>query len=485
MYTASVLLSLGWPTLLGLVVVALLAWEVCWIIYCRTYHPLAHIPGPFLASFSRVWIWKQARQGQMHETQLYLHKQHGHLVRIAPNEVSCADPMAVKELYRVQQPLEKSDFYHVWQNTAFGKHKDNFSVINETEHASRRRIVNPVYSLSNVLQSEPYIDVCSRLFVQKLGKFADGGIPIDMGRWLQMYAFDVIGELYFGQMFGFLEKEIDYQNLIRSLDTLNPIIGSAAVSASYARPMIMISAVASSSVRSGLKAIDHVVSVAKSCVKKRQDELDANKTGGEQPRRDLLQQLFEIMHEKGEKVDFGIPEIQYEAYVALFAGSDTTAIAMRSVFYHLSRSPKTQTALLEEIDAAFPSDTHPLQEPIKYADAVKLPLLCATIKEGMRLHPSVGFTMPRVSPAPSGLHISGTYVPPGYRVGINAHVLQRNKNVFGEDAEQFRPQRWLVQQSSVEQLAEMDRCMLHFGAGTRTCIGKNVSKPLLVVKDVH
>ena len=87
-----------------------------------------------------------------------------------------------------------------------------------------------------------------------------------------------------------------------------------------------------------------------------------------------------IMQEKGEKVDFGVPEVRYEAYVALFAGSDITAIAMRSVFYHLARSPKVLIALL---DGAFPISKYPLEMLIPYADAIKLPLRYFDIKIAM------------------------------------------------------------------------------------------------------
>ena len=468
------LLSVSWTSLLILAAAALSAWEICWIVYCRTLHPLAKVPGPFLASFSRFWIWSNVRTGQMHHIQTKLHVEHGSLIRIAPNELACSDPAAIKLLYRNQDPLEKSDFYTVWTNTSFGKYKDHFSVTNEKEHASRRRIVNRVYSMSNILKSEDYIDQCSLMFIQKLGEFADRAQPFDLGQWLQMYAFDVIGELYFGRMFGFMETGKDYHSLIHSLDVLNPLLASLAVSATYARPLIQLSAIAFSSIRSALKSIDHVVQTAKACVTQRQHELKIAE-GGQLLRQDLLQQMMCIMQEHGEKVDFGIGEVQYEAYVALFAGSDTTAIAMRSVFYHLARSPQVLSALLDEIDAAFPASTHPLEKPIPYADAIKLPLLCATIKEAMRLHPSVGFTMPRVSPSPNGLTLNDVVIPPGYRVGINAHVVQRHKDVFGNDSNEFRPQRWLAENDDAEHLKEMDRCMLNFGAGTRTCIGKNVS----------
>lgn len=289
------------------------------------------------------------------------------------------------------------------------------------------------------------------------------------------YAFDVIGELYFGEQFGFMEHEIDYQNLIKSLDLLNPVMAQVAVSTTYARPFILISAVASSSIRAALKGIDHITKSAKDSVIRRQEYLNTSEKESKAHRQDILQQLFGIMHEKGPALDFMIPELQTEVYGAFFAGSDTTAIAMRSVFYHLTLHPDILSQLLEEIDGAFPVDRYPLTEPIAFAEAIKLPLLCATIKEAMRVHTSTAFTMPRVSPRPEGLNIAGEHIPPGYRVGINPMIVHRDTSIFGVDAAAFNPRRWLPENNSPEQLQMMERCMLHFGAGTRTCLGKNVS----------
>lgn len=177
----------SWAAFVGAGIVVSIGYELCWIVYCRTIHPLAHIPGPFLASVSRLWIWICVGQGKLEQIETDLHRKHGHLVRIAPNEVSCTDPDAVKGLYRNRDPLEKTDFYTTWTNSAFDtKHRDNFSGVNEKEHSERRRIVNHVYSMSNVLRSEDFIDNCSRLFMQRLGEFADRSEIIDLGKWLQM-----------------------------------------------------------------------------------------------------------------------------------------------------------------------------------------------------------------------------------------------------------------------------------------------------------
>lgn len=163
---------------------AFLCYVVCWVIYARTLHPLSKIPGPFLASISRLWILRQTELGRMEYVQRDLHRQLGPLVRIADNEVACADVEAIKKIYPAQQPLSKTDFYPPW-NTPVFKYPDHFSNTDERLHAERRKIVNHVYSLSSVLQSESYIDKCTDLFMSRMRDLAVSGKPVDLGEWIQ------------------------------------------------------------------------------------------------------------------------------------------------------------------------------------------------------------------------------------------------------------------------------------------------------------
>lgn len=157
------------------------------------------------------------------------------------------------------------------------------------------------------------------------------------------------------------------------------------------------------------------------------------------------------------------------AYSIRAAGSDTTAIAFRAVFYYLMRNSAAYQKLQEEIDAA--TAVGVLSNPVKYNEATKLPYLTACIREAMRLWPSTALTMSRVIPR-EGASIAGHHLPGGYRIGINAAVEQYDEIVFGPEPEEFKPERWLERDAR-----PMDAHMLVFGAGTRNCIGKNVSVP--------
>ncbi len=58
-----------------------------YISYQRFLSPLAGVPGPFLASITRLWITHLSWIGGTHRVMVELHKKHGKLVRIGPNEV--------------------------------------------------------------------------------------------------------------------------------------------------------------------------------------------------------------------------------------------------------------------------------------------------------------------------------------------------------------------------------------------------------------
>ena len=109
---------------------------------------------------------------------------------------------------------------------------------------------------------------------------------------------------------------------------------------------------------------------------------------------------------------------------------------------------------------------------VSWATSQRLPYLDAVVNESFRLHPAAGLLLERVVP-PQGATIVGERIPGGTIVGCNAWVLHRRPEIFGQDIDVYRPERWL--EVAPEQLQKMKATMFQFGAGARTCIGKNVS----------
>ena len=70
-----------------------------------------------------------------------------------------------------------------------------FVIADREVHAINRRKAAHAYSMTALLEMEKYVDNCSTMFVDILEGYAERHQLIDLGDYLQYYAFDVIGEI--------------------------------------------------------------------------------------------------------------------------------------------------------------------------------------------------------------------------------------------------------------------------------------------------
>jgi cytochrome P450 len=152
------------------------------------------------------------------------------------------------------------------------------------------------------------------------------------------------------------------------------------------------------------------------------------------------------------------------------AGADTTSIAMRSCLLYLGQNPIVLRKLHDEVDAFYQSQGSS-GDSITYHQASGLPYLGAVIKEATRLFPSINFMLPRH--APPGFEVQGYKIPPSVQVGISPIAQNRDRAIWGEDADVFRPERWLESEEQARFLESSN--MLFGGNGPRACVGKNIA----------
>lgn len=187
--------------------------------------------------------------------------------------------------------------------------------------------------------------------------------------------------------------------------------------------------------------------------------------------RDFLSRFQEAHEKDPEFVDYA--NLTALVVQNVFAGSDTTSITLRAIFYNLLKKPSTMAALTEELSAAHRAGRFSRDDAlVRWEEVRDLPYLGAVISEGLRVHPAAGLPLERIVP-PQGATICGKHIPGGTIVGCSAWVLHRDEGVFGPRTDEFRPERWL--DASEEQKARMNSVLFSFGAGTRTCIGKHIS----------
>lgn len=132
------------------------------------------------------------------------------------------------------------------------------------------------------------------------------------------------------------------------------------------------------------------------------------------------------------------------------AGSDSTAITLTSVIYHLLKNPYSLKPLLAELDNAN------IPSPVPWDIAHKLPYLDSCIKEALRMTPAIGIPLERVAP-PEGVELCGKYFQGGTVLGVNAWVAHRDQGVFGQDAAFWKPGRWI--EASHDKRKGMERAL--------------------------
>jgi cytochrome P450 len=144
-------------------------------------------------------------------------------------------------------------------------------------------------------------------------------------------------------------------------------------------------------------------------------------------------------------------------------------VAIRGVILYVTSNPQIYIKLMDEI--ATYEATNGISTPVSYKECQEMPYLNAICKEVLRLNSPVGTPFPRLVPK-GGITIEGHFLPEGTEVGINSWCIARNPMIYGEDAEYFRPERWL---ESEQQTKYYERVDISFGSGYTVCLGKNVA----------
>lgn len=153
---------------------------------------------------------------------------------------------------------------------------------------------------------------------------------------------------------------------------------------------------------------------------------------------------------------------------------DATAVALTNIFFHLSRHPKVYSALRHEIGGLGPPFTWTFErlKACKYLQAV--------INETFRLNPSIG-QMNRIALRDTMLPTGGgrngaspVFVKKGTVLTTSFYALHRLSELWGQDSEVWRPDRWLSNDS--DQLIKVQHwTFLPFGGGPRVCIGMQLA----------
>ncbi|EKG17123.1 Cytochrome P450 [Macrophomina phaseolina MS6] len=433
-----------WPAVLGSVV-------VIHLLRNKFNKGLNKYPGPFLAAYTNWWRFFDAWGRKTEWTHIELHRKYGDFVRVGPNVISIADPKAIKTIYGLNKGMTKVSRPSTPLRSGYSHETSRTSI------PSNKPL--PGDSVSGLF-SPPKM----RIGTQSTGDAST------------FFAFDVIGELTWSKRLGYVEKNEDIDNIV---GFLAKFLGYCAVAGQ--QPWLDLifdkNPIKLFLQRYGIGAkVSPVTKFALARQSERAAEIEKIRKHGLDEKKggpiDLLSKFNGALHDHPE---FMTDRMVLASSVSMiFAGSETTGISLSAAFYYLLKHPSVYRRLMEELDEAVRNGTIVDREngAVTWQEAQKLPYLDAVVQETFRMHPAAGLMLERVTP-PQGITVCGQFIPGGTIVGCNAWVLHRRPEVFGDDADVYRPERWL--EATPEKLREMKATMFQFGGGSRTCLGKNIS----------
>ncbi|OQD68318.1 hypothetical protein PENPOL_c003G02954 [Penicillium polonicum] len=446
-----------------------------WYLISYLISPLRRFPGPFVAGWTNLWRMFHLRQGKYELVIQDLHKKYGPVVRIGPNVLDLDFPELIKTIYNAKEDYLKTEFYHGSSAKSDGKIIYNlFSECTPEIHAQQKRPISMHYSLKGILSLEPHIDVMIQYFCQRLEENfinAPNGTQIcDIGEWIAFYTWDVVGQVLFSQPIGYLEKGCDFNHTVRTAD-----IAMDYFSLVGQMPILDRLLDKNPIYRLGPPSFGTITNIS---IQHLVDRLQNNDTDYHDPTKpDFLDKFIEAKEKYPDVVD----NTQIVSYLMfnMIAGADTTGITINAALYFSLKHPHVWQRLRSEIGKPTESSSSG-PAVVSYKDTREYPYLNAIVREAMRCHPAVAMLLERYVPK-GGLDLpNGLYVPAGCVVGVNPYVVARNKSVWGEDADVFRPERWLrnekleTEEEFEKRLRLMNNTDLAFGGGSRICIGKHL-----------
>lgn len=408
-----------------------------------------------------------------------LHQKHP-VIRTGPNTLSYGDVRAVKDIYGHNTGCTKDTSYVVTS----GSHFHLADVIDKHDHARKRKLLSSAYAIKNLEEWEHKVADKTERLVAYLDKRCTAPLPtgvhvpdtedlnVDYRAWTNFFTLDAIADIGLSEKLGFLDNGYD-QITGRRLDGTKYTCNFRECLYQNARKQSLL--VWPYAWYPLINKLSNVIPFYGRMGKLARDwdgiplelahrRLERYRAG--EKLDDFFQALMEDKGGNPTNLEWG--EIVAEVSIMMNAGSATTAIAMTNVLYQLLKNPSIMHKLVQELDAALEDDDEESEAVVSYDKVKHLPYLRACLDESLRLFPPTPHGLPRETP-PDGINILGDYIPGGVSVSMSAFVAHRNEAQFSQ-ADKFIPERWLGEEGK-----SLQPYFLAFSAGSRGCIGRNIS----------
>ncbi|XP_010417074.1 PREDICTED: alkane hydroxylase MAH1-like [Camelina sativa] len=213
--------------------------------------------------------------------------------------------------------------------------------------------------------------------------------------------------------------------------------------------------------------------VCSKCIASKRDEISRGVINTDSSSKDLLMSYMNVDTSKYKLLNPSDDKFLRDMILSfMLAGRDTTGSALTWFFWLLSKNPEVITKIRQEINTKLSPRTSGSDfDSFNPQELNKLVYLHGALCESLRLYPPVPFQ--HKSPTKPDVLPSGHKVDASSKIVFCLYSLGRMESVWGEDASEFKPERWVSESGRLIHVPSFK--FLSFNAGPRTCLGKEVA----------
>ncbi|KAF1986415.1 cytochrome P450 [Aulographum hederae CBS 113979] len=440
------------------------------VVLVRTtlqYFRLEHFPGPSTTGISKIWLLRTVTSGKMHDIFYEQYKKFGPVIRVAPNSIMISDALTWRRICAPRSPYVRGKWY---KGMRFEPDRDMILSRSDKGHEEMRAKMALGYAGRDNQDLEATMDGrITKLLDLIRGKYTSteekGYRPFDWGTWANNLTLDVTTQVAFSHTVGNIEANADVLDYHGSVGMGLPV-------------------------NTTLTVLPWIISILERCpflhwiMPSIEDKHGYGQILGFSYKR-VAERFSEspVVGKDllGSFLNHGITKSEAEAemIVAMMAGTDPAATSLRSTILYVLTNPHVHNKLVKEIADKGLIPAPATSEIVSLATAKSLPYFQACIKEGLRIFPPFIGALEKIVPEGGDTLPNGQFVPEGTAVGLNFYGMMRDKAIFGEDVDSYRPERWFVKAGEhveSERLKDMERTLsCVFSAGRFTCLGKDLA----------
>ncbi|KAM6500936.1 Cytochrome P450 [Amanita muscaria] len=483
------------PTVLSSAFVALVAYssyKLAKFFYHQYTLPINHLPGPE----SKSWIFGNIKEIWLNDNSVVHEKwvaSYGRTLKykamVGTTRLFTMDTKALAHVLMHSHIYQKPEASRYFLSLIVG---EGVLVAEGESHRQQRRVMNPAFGTLQIRElTEIFMDKAIELRDIWAAEVAqtDGETRIDALSWLSRMTLDVIGLAGFNYRFDALSSDPEKNELNKAFSTLFKSESGVPL-ISFLRGVFpalrILPAARDVQSKQAKKTMNRI---GQQLMKDSKASLMATKGSGTMDttdkdpsrRRDLLTLLIRAnmatdLHHSQRMSD---EDVLAQVPTFLVAGHETTSVGTAWALYSLTQYPDVQEKLRTELLTV--STDNPTMD-----DLNALPYLDAFVRETLRVHAPVPSSIreatqddviPLEHPVKDEQGNLQHYVrvTKGQTIFIPILAINRSKDIWGEDAHDFKPERWQSIPEAATSIPGVWGNQLTFLGGTRACIGYRFS----------